>query len=454
MSQDDKKIRAAVHRALESSGMSRRNFLRLSGGGALMAGATASGLLVSRPARAVPTSAHIVIVGAGAAGLASASRLSRELDGARITIIDRQEAHYYQPGLTLVASGLWGADKVTDRNARYLPSDVEWIHDMVAEYDPDNNRVVTEDGRTVEYDYLLVTTGLQINYSDIEGMSRDLIGQHGIGCVYDRPDVALATWQAIDRFTTEGGVGLFTRAPGAIKCAGAPLKMTMLTENRLNERGTRDRAEMHYLPPAKSLFSQPDIHDFLTEHLPGRGIQIDWDHPLKAIDPGARTATFATPEGDRTLEYDFIHVVPPMSAPDALRNSPLAAPAESKFAGWLEVDQYELQHLRYANVFGAGDVNGVPIGKTSASVKAQVPVAVENLVQTIQDKENTARYNGYTSCPLITQVGRAILLEFDYDLKMIPSFPIITPYEPRWTSWLMKDYLLLPAYRAMLRGRI
>lgn len=434
----------------------RRDFLALSASGAVLAatGLGASALLTAAPARAVSTQARIVIVGAGAAGVSLASRLSSGLDGARITIIDSREAHYYQPGLTLVATGAWTASRVMDSNSRYIPSGVTWIKDSVAEFDPDNNRVYTESGRGVDYDYLLVATGLKLNFDAIEGMDPSLIGTNGIGCVYDNPDHAARTWQAIERFTQTGGVGLFTRAPGAIKCAGAPLKVTMLTEHGLRKVGNRASADLHYFAPGTGLFSQPDINAFLKSHFPeDRDITVNWEHRLSAIDPGRREATFATGDGERTVGYDFIHVVPPMTAPDSVRNSELASD-EAAFAGWLEVDRYTMQHRRYPNVFGAGDVVGTPIGKTAASVKAQVPVAAANLISLIADREMTARYNGYTSCPLITERGRGILVEFDYDLNMVPSFGFISPYEEHWVPWLMKDRMLHAAYNAMLRGRI
>ena len=433
----------------------RRRLLQASGVG--LAGLAAGGsLLKPEPAKAVNTSARIVIVGGGAAGLSAANRLSRGLSGAQITIIERREQHIYQPGLTLVATGVWRPRKVLDSNARYMPDGINWIRGMVTEFDPDANRVVTDSGQVVEYDYLMVTTGLKIDFDAIEGMSPELIGREGIGCVYDNDQHAQRTWQMIDRFASEGGVGLFTRPAGGIKCAGAPLKVCMLTEDLMQRRGTRDRGQFYYPTVGTSLFSQPDMNDFLKAEFPSRGIQVQWNHKMVGIEPERKRATFETPEGRIRLDYDFIHVVPEMRAPDALGNSPLAW-QEGPFAddgNWMEVDRYSMRHPRYPNVFGAGDCVGTPIGKTAASVKAQVPVAVENMIQAIQQREMTARYDGYTSCPLITARGRGILVEFDYALNMVPSFPFISPYREHWVPWVMKDRMLHAAYNAMMRGRV
>ena len=434
----------------------RRRFLA---GSAAMAGAATTGigagsLLASPPAKAVSTDARIVIAGAGAAGISIATRLSRQLDGARITVIDSRETHLYQPGLTLVATGNWTPSKVEDPNTRFMPDGVEWLHDDVVEFNPDNNRVETAGGESVPYDYLVITTGLQLNFDAIEGMDTSLIGREGVGCVYANPDHARRTWQAADRFLDEGGVGLFTRPPGPIKCAGAPLKVTMLLEDALQDRGTRSKAELHYLPPGEGLFSQPDINTFLKDYFPSkRDITIDYNHPLVAIDPGRREATFGTPEGPRTLGYDFIHVVPPMSAPDMIRYGDLGW-QEGSFEGWLEVDQYSMQHRRYPNVFGAGDVVGTPIGKTAASVKAQAPVVADNVVAAIQEQALPAAWNGYTSCPLITEKGQAMLVEFDFNLDMTPSFAFLDPMKAHWAPWFLKDQMLHAAYNAMLRGRV
>ena len=440
---------------LSGGDVSRRLALGLGLG---VAGAAALPLtLTTSPAEAqgLDTSAHIVIAGAGAAGISVASRLRRALRGARITIIDAKEIHNYQPGYTLVANGAWDMNKTVDRNENILPSGVTWIKAMVAEFDPDANTVTTTAGERVSYDYLVVCSGLQLDYDKIEGMSTDLIGQHGIGSVYAGHEAARKTYEVGQSFVENGGVGVFTIADTPIKCAGAPIKMTFMMLSRLESAGTRGRAEMIYKPTGRALFGVPAVHDFIVQRFGEQNCAIDPIQVLTAIDPGRKEATFLTAEGPTTQPYDYIHVVPPMSAPDALKNSPLPwQHGGMQAGGWLELNRDTLQHPRYANVFGVGDVAGVPRGKTAASVKMQVPVAVGNLLRVIAGQEPNLSYNGYTSCPLITAIGKAMLVEFDYDGQLIPSFSFIDPLTEHWSVWLMKYKLLKPAYYAMMRGNV
>lgn len=432
--------------------LSRRTFMQLS---ALGAGAL---LLKPGAAQAAPklrSAARIVIAGAGAAGLAAASRLAERLEGATITLIDGRKAHYYQPGFTLVASGIKPASYVTSSTADYVPHGVEWIEERVAEIDPEGNKVVTASGRSVPYDFLVVATGLQLDYAAIEGMDESLIGQNGLGSIYHSPAAAEATWRQMSEFADKGGVGVFLRPGTEMKCAGAPLKYTFVTEDYLTRRGNRGKAEMIYNANNKALFSVPIVSEKVRMLFQQRDIKVNYDRVLQSIDPGRRIATFRTPEGTTELGYDFINVIPPMKAPDVVRNSPLPWQQGAwGNEGWMEVDKHTLRHVRYPNVFGVGDIAGVPKGKTAASVKWQVPVAVEHLLADIAGTESTARYDGYTSCPLITRLGRAMLIEFDYQNNLTPSFPgVIAPLEELWTSWVVKTMGLKPTYISMLRGR-
>lgn len=433
------------------SRIDRRRFLSLAVAGA-------AGLTLGLPplhAARVNSKARIVIIGAGAAGLALANRLVERLDGASITLVDPRKQHYYQPGFTLVASGLKGADYPVTRTADWLPKGAELIAEAAAEIDPEANKVMTSSGKTLKYDYLLLSPGLSLDYDAIEGMSLDLVGKHGIGSLYAGPEYAYKTWQLMDQFTDKGGIGLFYRPATEMKCAGAPLKYTFLTDDYARRKGQRSKTQIRYRAHTDNLFSVPIVHEKVRMLFDERDIEIQYDHILTAIDPGKRIATFKTPTGTVEEPFDFTNVIPPMRAPDVVMNSPLPwqSGAWGK-EGWVEVDKQTLRHVRYPNVFGVGDIAGVPKGKTAASVKWQVPVVVDHLVADISNKQSEAAYNGYTSCPLITQVGRAMLVEFDYNNNLTPSFPgVVAPLEELWVSWLMKEVALKPTYYAMLRGQ-
>jgi sulfide:quinone oxidoreductase len=372
-----------------------------------------------------------------------------------ITLIDRRQAHLYQPGFTLIAAGLKPKEYAIGETRGFIPRNVTLVEESVAEFDPEGKKVVTDAGRAIPYDFLVLATGLQLDYGAIQGMEVDRIGRDGLGSVYASPDAAAATWQAMSAFADRGGVGLFGRPSTEMKCAGAPLKYCFITDDILRRRGNRSRAELVYNAHNRALFSVPIVSEKVRMLYGERGVKVNYDHELAAIDLGRRVATFRTPQGATELRYDFINVVPPMRAPQSVRNSPLGwRTGPWRADGWAEVDRHTLRHARFPEVFAVGDVAGVPKGKTAASVKWQVPVAVDHLVATIAGRESTARYNGYTSCPLITRIGRAMLVEFDYQDNLVPSFPgIIAPLEELWITWIMKEVALKPTYLAMLRGQ-
>ena len=407
-------------------------------------------------AAAVKTKAHIVIAGSGLGGIAVANRLSRMLDGARITIVDGKEAHNYQPGYTLVATGVWPIAKVSDRNADFHPAGVAWVKDMVAEFQPDANTVVTAGGTKITYDFLVVATGVHLDFAQIEGMDAKAIGSNGIGCVYPSPEAALATWNAMDVFRARGGNAVMTLPATPLKCAGAPLKMTFMLRDRLQQSGTLAASKVTFYSALGNVFGVKAVNDNVLQRWKDLGIAVETTQKLIAVDIGARKATFASPEGERTnVPYDFLHVVPPMRAPDVVKNSPLAW-KDGPFAagGWLEVDKGTLRHRRYGNVFGLGDINGTPRGKTAATVKKSAPIVAHNLVEVLSGRDPGQTFDGYTSCPLIVREGSAMLIEFDYEGRLTPSLPMIEPLQESYFAWLMKYRMLKPAYQAVLKGRV
>lgn len=437
----------------------RRGFLGLgaAGAAALVAGGPS-------PAETVTTSARIVIIGAGAGGTTLANRLTERLEDATITVIDPRREHLYQPGLSLVAAGLKPPSYVVSQTTDWLPRGVTLIAERAAAIDPEARTVATDSGQVLAYDFLVVAPGLVLDHDAIEGFSLELVGQHGIGALYAGPEHAARTWQAASHFAESGGVGLFTRPATEMKCAGAPLKHTFLIDDIASRGTAAGRHEIHYAAPQAALFSVPIVAEKVRMLFGERGIATHMGHTLKAIDPGRRIATFestitdaASGNGALTtteMPWDYLHVIPPQRAPDVIRQSGLSWVDRWTNQGWVEVDQRTLRHLRYPEVFALGDVAGVPKGKTAASVKWQAPVVEDHLVAAIQGREGSQTYDGYTSCPLITRVGRAMLVEFDYDNNLVPSFPgLIAPLEELWITWLMKEVALKATYNAMLRGK-
>jgi sulfide:quinone oxidoreductase len=192
-----------------------------------------------------------------------------------------------------------------------------------------------------------------------------------------------------------------------------------------------------------------------------RGIDARYGHVLKAVRPESKEAVFAVPptrewrDGEEeplevVIPYELLHVTPPMAAPDVVATSALATGAPG---GFLEVDPHTLQHKRFANVFSLGDVSGMPNSKTAAAVRGQAPVLVSNLLALLDGRPLTARYDGYSCCPLITGYGKTIMAEFNYEQQPVPSFPL-DPTKERWSMWVVKTSVLPWLYwNRMLRGQ-
>ena len=435
--------------------LSRRDFLAASAAATVAAGAGVS--LSSAPVQAaIKSSAHIVIVGSGLAGLAMVNRLRRQLDGAKITLLDAKLVHHYQPGFTLVATGIWPMDKVSNSNQELIPAGVDWVQEMAREFKPDNNQVITDSGRVLDYDYLIVATGLHLDFEQVEGMDVNRIGSNGLASVYPSPEKAFASWQAMEKFSQTGGSALMTLPSTAIKCAGAPLKITFMLANRAEQAGTLAKSTIDFHSAISTVFSVPVINQEVLDRWDVIGIPVHFQSKLVAVDIDAQRATFEQADGKRIeKEYDFLHVAPAMCAPDSIRNSPLAwQEGPQAQGGWLDVNPGTLQHNRYKNVFGVGDINGTPKGKTAATVKKSVPLVVDNLLSVMAGEEPSQIFDGYTSCPLLVREGAALLVEFDYNNNLTPSVPFVKPLEDSYFAWLLKYRLFKPSYMAVAKGRL
>jgi sulfide:quinone oxidoreductase len=413
---------------------------------------------------------QIVIIGGGSGGITVAARLLNKDSKLDIGIIEPSSKHYYHPAWTLVGAGTFDLEKTMRDEKDLIPTGAKWIQDKAISVDPDNNTVSTNDNGDITYDYLVVAAGIQYNWDDIPGL-REAVGKHGVTSNYEK-DYTTYTWELLQK--TKSGNAIFTQPATPIKCGGAPQKIMYMAEDYWRKQGVRKDINVIFAAPGTTIFGVKKFADALNKIINNRNILTRYYHKLVAIHPEKMEAVYeytkpdekaVLTEEDRKMgirlegenkfiiPFTMLHTPPPQSAPDFIKNSKLAKPDDPW--GWVDVDKYTLQHVRYANVFSLGDVSSTPNAKTGAAVRKQAPVLVENLLDTMKNTslEGNKTYDGYGSCPLVTRYGRMMLAEFDYDNKPTPSFPIDTAKE-RYSMWILKKYFLPWLYwNRMLKGK-
>ncbi|MDI3250503.1 hypothetical protein PS706_03191 [Pseudomonas fluorescens] len=394
----------------------------------------------------------VVIIGAGAAGIATASSLLARAPGLDIAIVDPADVHYYQPGWTLVGGGVFDARQTAHTMGTTLPRGVHWIKAAVAAFEPERNAVILDGCRVVKYEQLIVCPGLKLDWHAIEGLSETL-GRNGVTSNY-LYHLAPYTWERVQQL--RGGRAIFTQPPMPIKCAGAPQKAMYLSADHWKRSGVLDAIEIEFYSAGAVLFGVPDYVPALMEYVTAYGIDLNFGNTLTRVDGPARTATFSgvNPDGSPrvvTREFDLLHVVPPQVAPDFIRVSPLA-----DAAGWIDVDPATLRHKTWANIHALGDAANSSNAKTAAAARKQAPVVAHNVLAAMGKANGCAQYDGYGSCPLTVERGKIVLAEFTYGGKVAPSFPswLIDGTRPSRLAWLLKERILPPLYwKGMLKGR-
>jgi sulfide:quinone oxidoreductase len=394
-----------------------------------------------------PIHHQVVIVGGGTAGITVAAQLTkgwgRKMD---VAVVDPAEKHYYQPLWTLVGAGLAKKESTQRSEASVIPKRTTWIKEAVAEFFPEKNMLKTKSGQEITYDYLVVAAGLQINWGKIPGL-KESIGKDGVCSNYSYETVD-TTWEAIRNF--KGGTALFTNPSGAVKCGGAPQKIMYLADDRFREAGIRDKTKIIYTSALPNIFAVDKYRLTLEKVIERKNIECRFRQELVELKPATKEAVVKNLDTGEmsTIRYDLIHVTPPMGPPDFISHSPLA-----DSGGWVEVDSKTLQHTRYPNIFGIGDCSNLPTSKTGAAIRKQAPVVTANLLAAIAKKPLVAHYDGYTSCPLVTGIGKLVLAEFNYKKVPEETFPVDQSKE-RWSMWILKRYLLPIMYwHGMLKGR-
>ncbi|MHA6793838.1 FAD-dependent oxidoreductase [Pseudonocardia bannensis] len=391
---------------------------------------------------------RIVVVGGGTAGITVAARLRRkgQID---VAVIDPAVTHYYQPLWTLVGGGRAPIEITARPEASVMPAGATWIRKAAVAVDPDAHEVALDDGTAIGYEYLVMCPGIQLDWNKITGLEQAL-GRDGVASNYSY-ELAPAMWKFIR--DTRSGTAVFTMPSGLIKCGGAPQKIAYLAADYWREQGVLGRMDIHLVLPTPGMFGVPEFARILEDVAHRYEITVHFESEVTSVAPDRREVTITNhADGtETTLGYDVMHVTPPQSAPDWIKKSALADPANP--AGYVEIDKHTMRHIRYPEVFALGDAGSSPNSKTGAAVRKQAPVLVRNLLDAISGKPPGAHYDGYSSCPFLTSRHTMLLAEFDYSMRPAPSIPLIDTIKERRDMYYLKRYGLPALYwNLMLRG--
>lgn len=385
----------------------------------------------------MPQHFQIVIVGGGNAGISVAAQLLNKDNALDIAIIEPSEKHYYQPAWTLVGAGVFDVKKTEHNEADVIPEKAKWIKQKVTSFLPEKNEVTLENNDTITYDYMVVAPGIQLNWDAVKGL-KETLGKNGVCSNYNF-ETAPYTFECIKNL--KKGKAIFTNPNTPVKCGGAPHKIMYLAADYFRKHGVLDNIDIQYWSGGTRLFAVEKYEKTLKKVVQRGHIKLNFFVRLAEIDGENKRAKFigfgeANKDQEYWADFDMIHVTPPQSAPDFIKNSPLA-----NAAGWVDVDKSTLQHVKYENVFSLGDASSLPTSKTGAAIRKQAPVVVANLLALIEHKKMEGAYNGYTSCPLVTGYGKLVLAEFDYNNTPAETFPFDQSKE-RWSMYQLKKQVL------------
>ena len=361
----------------------------------------------------------ILIIGAGTAGTMMAVHLSRKLARKEwnITILDKDENHYYQPGYLFIPFGIYTKKDVIRKGAKYIPAGVDYLLAEAGQIAYDRNSVKLKDGREVPYDILIIATGTAIHPEETEGMMEN-------------------GWREniFDFYTADGAEALGKKLPGfksgkvaihvaemPIKCPVAPLEIAFMSDWYFTTKGVRKDIQIDFVTPLAGAFSKPATAKVMGQTFKERGIHLVADFGTERVEQG-RLVSF----DNRTVEYDLL-ITTPTNMGDAL----MARSGLGDDLNFVPADKFTLQAKAKDNIFTLGDATNLPSSKAGSVVHFQAEILTENILSYVRGKELTARFDGHSNCFIESGYDKAFLIDFNYDIDPVEGtypLPFLGPF--------------------------
>jgi sulfide:quinone oxidoreductase len=364
----------------------------------------------------------LLILGAGTAGTMMLNKLSKKLDRKEwdITIVDKDETHYYQPGFLFIPFGIYKPEDVVKSKREFFPPKTNFILDEVDQINQDNNVVKLKSGKELLYDILVIATGTTPVPEETEGLKGELWYKD----IFDFYTYEGTTNLANKLKTWEGGKLVINMSETIIKCPVAPLEFAFLADSYFIEKGMRDKVEIFYVTPLSGAFTKPIATKMLSQLMEQKNIKVIPDFYIEHVDN--KEKKIVSYDG-KEVEFDLLVTIPTNKGADMVENSNMGDEDDLNF---IPTDKNTLQSKKYENIFIIGDATNLPTSKAGSVAHFEGEILIENIMSYIKGKPFEAKFDGHANCFIETGFGKAALIDFNYTTEPLPGafpFPVIGP---------------------------
>lgn len=357
----------------------------------------------------------IVILGAGTGGTIMANKLRKALDREewKITVVDQEKTHYYQPGFLFIPFGIYNKSDVCKPKNDFFPTGIDVIYAKIDRIVPEENKVQLLDGKIVEYNYLIVSTGVRMRPDETPGLKEELWYKQIFEFYTLEGALALANYFK----SFEGGKLVMSIAELPFKCPVAPLEFVFLADEYFSKKGIRDKVEIFYTTPLSGAFTKPRATAMLSDLLREKNIHVVPDFYLEKVDN--QNKKIIAYDG-RELEFDVLTIVPVNMGDEMVARSGMGDDLN-----FIPTDKHSLRSIAYENIFVLGDASNIPTSKAGSVVHFASEILFENLMNAMEGRPLTASFDGHANCYIETGFGKGSIIDFNYETEPLAgNFPL------------------------------
>lgn len=357
----------------------------------------------------------LLILGAGTAGTMMANHLKKKLPKQdwKITIVDQEETHYYQPGFLFVPFDIYKPKQVKKPIAKFIPKGVELIQEKINRIDKEQDQVLLQNGTTLSYDILIIATGTNIAPQEIEGM----LGEQWHKDIFD-----FYTYEGAKKLrkklqSWKGGKLVVHIAEMPIKCPVAPLEFAFLADSFFINKQMRDQVDISYVTPMDGAFTKPRASKALGYLLEEKNINIVSNFNIERVDTANKKIIDYE---EKEVPYDLLVTVPTNMGDEMIARSGMGDDLN-----FVPTNKATLQTKIKDNIFAIGDATNLPASKAGSVAHFEAEILTENILRFIDNKELKASFDGHSNCFIETGHGKAILIDFNYTQEPVEgTFPL------------------------------